>query len=282
MEGIPAAADEVGKILQHRSTERGTLQFRVQSPNPDGDVTICKWLDSVDVAPSARRAYELGRLPEKGPVDKKRKQRARTGATATQPEGSHVLAEDELDCGECGIDKSTQGTRNVKKWQRRRLGGVIAAVSGCRLFLDWEEHQFGEGTSQVYVVLAGVMATILNSIAANTGGSVPRVVFMDNACALWKYATNPKRCDRTPITMALKGLHYMLDIWHVVNHSACLRDPMAARALDPRHEANTELRANINTEACEQCFSFLDRISYLSLNMGPGTMGIYLYLLFDL
>ena len=68
---------------------------------------------------------------------------------------------------------------DVKKFQRRRLGGIIAAVAGCRVILDWEEHQFGEGTSHVYVVLARLVASLLKF-----GGRLPRVVFMDNACAL--------------------------------------------------------------------------------------------------
>ncbi len=56
----------------------------------------------------------------------------------------------------------------------------------------------------------------------------------------------------------------------------------AARVLDPRHEANASLSARINAEACEQFFSFLDRVSCIGLNMGPGSFSIYLYLLFDM
>eukprot|EP00973_Karenia_brevis_P001435 194385-Karenia_brevis.AAC.1 len=78
---------------------------------------------------------------------------------------------------------------------------------------------------------------------------MPDVIFFDNACSLWKFATNPKRQDRTDISRKLKGLHYMLDIWHARNHRACLANASAARVLDPRHEANRTTAASIDTEA---------------------------------
>jgi len=179
-------------------------------------------------------------------------------------------------------NRQRKARRLDQKWMRRRLGGIIAAVSGCRLFLDWEEHQFGEGTSQVYVVLARLVADILRSAAAGNGGKIPHVVCFDNACALLKYATNPKRADRTEITRILKELHYILDKWHAENHTACLKDEAAARVLDPRHEADQDLSNHIDTEVCEQGFSFRNRVTYAGMNMGPGHFALYTYLIFDL
>ena len=111
---------------------------------------------------------------------------------------------------------------------------------------------------------------------------MPDVVFFDNACALWRFATNPKRCDKTDVAQALKGLHYMLDQWHSSNHRACLADASKARWLDPRHDANRALAKVIDTSACEQCFSFVDRVTYVGMNMGPGHFAIYLYMILDL
>ena len=111
---------------------------------------------------------------------------------------------------------------------------------------------------------------------------LPDLVFMDNACALEKFALNPKRKERTDVTRKMATFHYMLDIWHVHNHSQCLALPDGARRLDPRHEANKEKASAVNTEACEQVFSFLDRITYVSMNMGPGHFAIVLYLIFDM
>ena len=107
-------------------------------------------------------------------------------------------------------------------------------------------------------MLARLVADIMRSIDADNSGRLPKTVFMDNACALWKFAQNPKRAQRTQVTRFLEGLHYMLDVWHACNHSKCLEDPARAARLDPRHEANKDLRHLINTEACEQFFSFLD------------------------
>ena len=69
--------------------------------------------------------------------------------------------------------------------------------------------------------------------------------------------------------------------WHVRNHSACLADPVLSAILDPRRPENHDLRQSVNTEACEQAFSFIDRITYVGLNMGPGLFHLYLYILMD-
>ena len=135
-------------------------------------------------------------------------QRLRRGAEGEREKG-----------GDCQIEKCRQGMM-TKKWKRRRLGGIIAAVTGCRIFLDWEEHQFGEGTTQIYIVLARLISVLLLSQQQHIEVLLPAVIFFDNACALWKYATNVKRCDRTAVATVMKSLHYMIDIWHIKNHSA--------------------------------------------------------------
>ena len=113
-------------------------------------------------------------------------------------------------------------------------------------------------------------------------GKLPDVVFMDNACTLRKYARNLRRATRTRITEVLAKLRYMLDIWHVSNHHACLVAPEEAAELDPRLPANDHLRRAVNTEACEQAFSFLDRVTYVSYCMGPGLFHLYGYLIMDM
>ena len=196
---------------------------------------------------------------------------------------SHPLAVTEEDQGACQIDKTIQGAAALTaRWQRRRLGGIIAAVSGCRVFLDWREHHGGEGTSDVYLLLTNCIADIQASLANGGPGKMPDVVFMDNACALEKYAMNPRRAGLTPTTLLASRLHYMLDIWHVHNHTACLADPVQAAILDPRSEANQRYRGTVNTEACEQAFSFIDRITYVSYTMGRGMFHVYAYLIMDM
>ena len=290
----PASADETaGQILNHRSTADGSLEYQVLHCDIKGQELKC-WQMSEDVAASAKRSYERDRLKvsrkdvadadaEGGSQRKSRKRmRARVGEQVAEFAGTHALCEDANDKGACNIDKETAGSALPQKRRRRRLGGIIAAVSGCRIFLDWEEHQFGEGTSRVYVVLARLMANILASTAAGHGGRKPEVVFFDNACALRRFAINPKRCKQTVVTRLLRETHYMLDKFHALNHTQCLKDPAQARVLNPRHEANKQKADCIDTSACEQAFSFVDRITYVGMNMAPGRFAAYLYMIMDL
>ena len=122
----------------------------------------------------------------------------------------------------------------------------------------------------------------MESTALNGPGKIPDVIFMDNACALRNFARNPRRATRTAVTRMLATLHYMLDIWHVSNHHACLANAADAAELDPRLAGNTALRQAVNTEACEQAFSFIDRVTYVSYCMGPGLFHLYGYLIMDM
>ena len=262
--GEPETAATFGEITQHRQTEEGELEYCIEDATSQGNVEK-SWHLGSDISSVLLRGYELNRLKLAIPKNKKkRKMRARMGANCATLIADHVLAEDAVDVGDCEIDKSIQGNKEATaKVQRRRLGGIIAAVTGCRIVMDYAEHQFGEGTPHVYTVLARLTSILLSNQAV-----LPKVIFFDNACALWKYATNPKRCERTEVTRLIKGFHYMLDFFHALNHRTCLRDSFKARWLDPRHPENKDLTDNVDTSACEQAFSFIDRITYVGMNMG--------------
>ena len=66
------------------------------------------------------------------------------------------------------------------------------------------------------------------------------------------------------------------------NHTRCLQNPEDANGLDPRSPANADVRAQVDTEACEQAFSFLDRVTYVLQEMGPGLFHVYMYLILDM
>ena len=185
-----------------------------------------------------------------------------------------ILQEGIDDRGSCGIDKWQAEV--TPKHHRCRTGGMLAAVSGCRVILDWREHFGGESTGEVYQLLADCMHKLSEDDAARE----PAVIFMDNACALKKFAQNPRRAARTSCTTALSKLHYMIDAWHVANHHACLAGPEGP-LLDPRSEINREFKGAVNTEACEQAFSFVDRLTYVAFTMGPGLFHVYNYVLMD-
>ena len=44
----------------------------------------------------------------------------------------------------------------VAKHVRRHISGVIVAVSGCRVCLDWREHQGGKSAADFSLALRGV------------------------------------------------------------------------------------------------------------------------------
>lgn len=269
-------------ILGHRQVEGGGTEYRVQHMDPAGSESV-SWANAEDVTPRHKKAYETSRLPRaERRQGGKKKRRAATAMDQGEGLGSDVMAEDEDDKGECGIDKGKQAGVDPRKWKRRRLGGIIAAVTGCRIVVDFEEHQGGEGTSNVYMLLAQLVADMARGSSGGAPMRLPDVVFFDNACALRRYALNPKRSNRTETTKSLAGLKYMLDIWHVRNHTACLRDPALRRVLDPRAPENEGVRRLVDTEACEQAFSFVDRISYVGQNMGPGRFAAYTYFILDL
>ena len=104
------------------------------------------------------------------PQKKKRLPRV---ATALTPD--HPLFHESRDAEDCGIDKGA----GHKEWKKRRLGGIVAAVNSCRLYLDWMEQHGGESTTLVYVLLARVIAFIREHPPAK----LPDAVWMDNACA---------------------------------------------------------------------------------------------------
>ena len=287
--------DPLTCICAHRRTEAGDLQYRLCTRENEGDehqstgcLGVHEWVPAEEVNGALRHLYETGRLPtkkEKGINGGtfQRTVRQKVGSTPNAAHGIPCLEFQESDAGPCAIDKTTQGSSSVcKKYQRRRLGGIIAAVTGCRIILDFREHHGGEGASDTYLLLGDCMKTILDSIAEGGPGRIPDVIFNDNGCTLRQYAINVVRAARTYVTRAMAKLHYMIDIWHVSNHSACLVDPASRAILDPRHTDNAAKRAAVNTEACEQVFSFVDQVTYVAFQMGPGMFHTYAYLLFDL
>ena len=120
--------------------------------------------------------------------------------------------------------------------KNRKLGGTVAAVNSCRLFLDWIEQHGGESTTLVYVLLAKV----IDFIKQHPEMSLPDVIWMDNACALRKFAQTPLCAERNELSKVLANLHYVLDVWHRSNHTACLADPEVACVIDPRNSLNTK------------------------------------------
>ena len=157
------AVDPQTRITAHRRSDAGLLEFRVLQA---GDVGLQRatWVPSEEVALGLARDYETRRLPERRLPGTGRRAKVRRTAGLVGSGGavsSDVLAMTTGDAGPCLIDKESSGPpTSVAKWARRRMGGIIAAVSGCRIFMDWREHHGGEGTSEVYLLLGECIADI--------------------------------------------------------------------------------------------------------------------------
>lgn len=269
------------QAIGHREAKDGTIEYLIKEHSENGAGRQA-WFAGHLIATKVVRAYEVARLPQnKNEKKKVKKRRKATKEDMPALPEDHVLLEHAEDAGACGIDKRNQAPAD-KKRARRRLGGVLAAVSGCRVFLDWEEHQGGESTTQTYLLLAHLVSAILAERAQGWHAKLPDVVFMDNACGLRAFAHNPLRATRTAVTKVMKKLRYMLDVWHAQNHTKCLEKPELRLELDPRLPENEGLRKAVDTEACEQAFAFLDRVTYLLQEMGPGSFHTYLYLVMGL
>ena len=116
---------EVMAILDHRSNDAGELEYKIDHHLDSSGQVQHIWVGKADVGPALLKTYEMKRLK----VDRKNKQkRQRAWGMVAPPLGpDHVLGEDSDDQGACQIDKA-KILGNVKKYQRRRLGGIIAAV----------------------------------------------------------------------------------------------------------------------------------------------------------
>ena len=77
------------------------------------------------------RTYSSASLPEQTKPPRKKQ---RLGTRSRSGGSMDILSERPYDHGAFMVDKRFAELPQEKK--RRRIGGIIAAVSGCRIFLD--------------------------------------------------------------------------------------------------------------------------------------------------
>ena len=253
-------------------------EYEVRILREDG-VTSTSWVPASQLSPKLIMAFEESRATKRADiaVEKVRKHKhteqsaAKKERRATQ---DTIFDLDEADsCQQCGIEKQKQHKKRLS------IGGIIALVTSCQLFVGWRAYLEGEGLSDVYVALAEVLQVLLSH------GRAPEGIFYDNACALRAFVRNSKRATLSEVAKHMADAKYLLDIWHRWNHlraaNACLKDPELAKELDPYHENNRELAKTYNTEACEQAFSWLDHFCPYLLEMGPGFFVAHLTMMMD-
>ena len=79
----------------------------------------------------------------------------------------------------------------------------------------------------------------------------------DNACALARYSRHPIRRDRTSVARQIFNLKFVLDDFHVANHTACIDSNNKQYLKDVRRAGHPVLK-DVNTQTCEQLFAWLD------------------------
>lgn len=123
-----------------------------------------------------------------------------------------------------------------------------------------------ESISQVYAFLVWLY---------NTAIHMPNHMFYDDACHLVRFIQNPRRPNSTKASLYLLSLVIVLDRMHFENHT----DPWCTENLDPD---KFEFFNTINTEACEQEFSWLCHYKHSTRHMNLPRFNLFLLTVCDL
>ncbi|XP_066922845.1 uncharacterized protein [Clytia hemisphaerica] len=89
-------------------------------------------------------------------------------------------------------------------------------------------------------------------------------IVYDDACHLKPFATNKIRKDLTPLSKRIAGMDFAVDRFHFKNHIGewCLEN------CDPDMVANLN---EVNTESCEQLFSWFSSFKHMTKHMKRET-----------
>ncbi len=167
----------------------------------------------------------------------------------------------ELEDMKCNTFKENQ--RGPRK---HRSAGICAAIYNCGITFGLRELLGSESISQVYAFLVWLY---------NTATVMPDHMFYDDACHLVRFIKNPKRPNSTDASVYLLALVIVLDRMPFENHT----DPWCIENLDP--DLNPYFN-NINTEACEQEFSWLCNYKHSTRHMNYPRFNLFLLTICDL
>jgi len=146
----------------------------------------------------------------------------------------------------CGTEKSNHRAKN------RKTAGILAFVKPCGVVVNVKEIFNSESKSQVYGHLHDILALPqFNNIDC---------ICYDYACHLMKYAKNKIRKDLTKVSNRMAELQYVVDRFHFPNHV----DRWCKKMCNPYKCRFIE---KVNTEACEQLFSWLSNYSRMTKYM---------------
>ncbi len=156
--------------------------------------------------------------------------------------------------------------QNQRGPRKHRTAGICAAIFNCGITFGLRELLGSESISQVYAFLVWLHDTAVE---------MPDHMFYDDACHLVRFIKNPKRPNSTSASLYLLALVIVLDRMHFENHT----DPWCVENLDPDL---CEFFKGINTEACEQEFSWLCNYKHSTRHMNFPRFNLFLLTLCDL
>ena len=128
----------------------------------------------------------------------------------------------------------------------------------------------GESLRQVHAMLGEVYSV-----------KAFKYVIYDNACGLAMFARNAQRSDSTPTNARLAQLTYVLDRWHMRNHTACL-DPFHSHYLPEVSMYEHESLQGVNSSLNESFNAWVDRFVGMTSHMHPIVFSVFMLLAADL
>ena len=175
-------------------------------------------------------------------------------------------------------DRKTTCESTDKQFQRsatrKTTAGILMFVYSCGIIFDMCELFGAESASQVYARLVQIVLTVPDE-------ALPSLMFYDDGCGLRKFAELRKGVNHTAARVWNKiGRYIYVDRFHWVNHAKTLFNKYCWTNCDPNSLPDS--KAKIDSEVCEQTFSWLARYKHTARYMRPGHFLFFMLVLCDM
>jgi len=176
--------------------------------------------------------------------------------------GPLKVTQDDCASSSCNTFKQDQ-----RKPSRFHTAGVAAAMWPCGIIVGFTELFRSESCSLMTLFLLKITSIIRK---------VPSLFVYDDACHMWPFLL--RRKDLSPAVAALAGEWWVVDKLHIANHTGdwCLK-----HCHPDKHACLTE-KPGVNTEVCEQTFSWLAGYKTRCRHMSKHRFHVYLLRMCDL
>ncbi len=214
------------------------------------DDNTTSWMKSNDVPQDWIRKYQAS----------SREQRA---ARRQAERGFFEISEEEkadLDSLECNTLKEKQYAK-----RKHRTAGICLAAYNCGIIIHFVELFGSESLSQVYCFLVRLYSQCV----------LPLSLAYDDGCHLAKFARNAKRAASTAVAGVLALLTIVVDRMHFKGH----KDKWCKKHMNPDKHKEFD---RLNTESCEQTFSWGSGYSSMTRHMNYPRYHLFLFSMFDM